>query len=313
MMVVRSLIPVGALTLILMSATSPGALAQGGRGAGPGQPAQTGRAGAPVDLTGYWVAIVNEDWRWRMVTPPAKDYASVPLNAEARKIADSWDVSKDGSCLAYGAAGLMRMPTRLHITWENDNTLKIDTDYGQQTRRLVFGATAAPGERSLQGFSAATWERPGRAGGAGGFGGGGFGGPPPGGAGGPGGVGGPPPAGGPGGFGPPPAGGPGGRGAPPAAGAPRGGGAPQPPRGGNLKVTTTQLSPGWLRRNGVPYSENTTLTEYYDRFTTPGGDVWFVVTTIVDDPKYLTQPFVTSSHFRQEPDAAKWDPTACKP
>ena len=269
-MAVRSLIFAGALVLIVMSATAPDTSAQRGRGAGPGQPTQSARAAAPVDLTGYWVAIVNEDWRWRMVTPPAKDYASVPLNAEGRKVADGWDVSKDGSCLAYGAAAVMRMPTRVHITWENDTTLKIDTDFGQQTRRLVFGAAPTPAERSLQGFSVAEWERPGRAGG-----GGGFGGPPP-------------------------------------AGAPRAGAPGQAPRGGNLKVTTTQLSPGWLRRNGVPYSENTTLTEYYDRFTTPGGDVWFVVTTIVEDPKYLTQPFVTSSHFRQEPDAGKWDPTPCK-
>jgi hypothetical protein len=266
---VKRLTSVVALTLIVMSAMASDTLAQRGRGGGPGQPAQSPRASAPIDLTGYWVAIVNEDWRWRMVTPPAKDYASVPLNAEGRKLADGWDVSKDGSCLAYGAAALMRMPTRLHITWENDNTLKIDTDFGQQTRRLVFGSSAVPAERSLQGFSAAEWERPGRAGGFGGF------------------------------------------GAPPPA-APRAGNAGQAPRGGSLKVTTTQLSPGWLRRNGVPYSENTTLTEYYDRFTAPNGDVWFVVTTIVDDPKYLTQPFVTSSHFRQEPDAAKWDPTACK-
>ena len=264
----KSLISACALVLVVMSATAPDTWAQRGRGAGPAQPAQSGRAGAPIDLTGYWVAIVNEDWRWRMVTPPPKDYASVPLNAEGRKLADSWDVSTDGSCLAYGAAALMRMPTRLHITWENDSTLKIETDFGQQTRRLVFGA-APSAERSLQGFSAAEWERPGRARGAGGFGG------------------------------------------PPPPGAPRAGGAAQA-QGGNLKVTTTQLSPGWLRRNGVPYSENTTLTEYYDRFMTPGGEVWFVVTTIVEDPKYLTQPFVTSSHFRQEPDASKWDPIPCK-
>ena len=269
-MAVKGLNSAGALVLIVMSATAPDTLAQRGRGAGPGQPAQPARAAAPIDLTGYWVAIVNEDWRWRMVTPPAKDYASVPLNAEGRKVADSWDVSKDGSCLAYGAAALMRMPTRLHITWENDSTLKIETDLGQQTRRLAFGAAAAPSERSPQGFSVAEWERPGRAGGAGGFGG------------------------------------------PPPAGAPRAGGAAPAQRGGHLKVTTTQLSAGWLRRNGVPYSENATLTEYYDRFTTPSGDVWFVVTTIVEDPKYLTQPFVTSSHFRQEPDAGTWDPTPCK-
>ena len=109
----------------------------GGRGA---QAPQTPSASAPIDLTGYWVSVVNEDWRWRMVTPPKGDYASVPMTDEARKVADTWDVSKDGQCDAYGAAGLMRMPTRLHITWEGDNVLKIETDAGQQTRRLLFDA-----------------------------------------------------------------------------------------------------------------------------------------------------------------------------
>lgn len=86
-----------------------------------------------------------------------------------------------------------------------------------------------------------------------------------------------------------------------------------PPRGGDLKVITTQLSGGWLRRNGVPYSDSTTVTEFYDRFGLPAGDEWLVVTTVVSDPKYLTQEFVTSTHFRREPNAAKWDPTPCKP
>ena len=103
-----------AVALVLL--VSVPVLGQRGRGGGPPQapqPPQSPQASAPIDLTGHWVAIVNEDWRWRMVTPPAKDYASVPLNAEGRRIADAWDVSKDGSCLAYGAAGLMRLPTRL--------------------------------------------------------------------------------------------------------------------------------------------------------------------------------------------------------
>jgi hypothetical protein len=239
------------------------------RGGGAGAPAAppTPQAAAPIDLTGYWVSIVNEDWRWRMVTPPKGDYASVPISPEGRKVADTWDVSKDGSCLAFGAAGLMRMPTRLHITWENDNTLKIETDAGQQTRRLVFNkAMAPPATKSLQGFSVAEWER----------------------------------------YAPPGRGG--GRGAPPAAA-----GAPPAPRFGNLKVVTTQLSGGWLRRNGVPYSEDTTMTEFFDRFAAPDGAEWLVVTTIVADPKYLAQEFVTSTHFRREPTAAKWDPAPCKP
>ena len=256
-----------------------GAGPQQGRGAGPEQGRggpQTPQASAPIDLTGYWVSIVNEDWRWRMVTPPKGDYASVPISPEGRKVADTWDTSKDGSCLAFGAAGLMRLPTRLHLTWENDNTLKIDTDNGQQTRRLVFNKSMAPpAAKSLQGFSVAEWERPAAAGRGGGGGGGGRGG----------------------------GGGGGGQGAPPAAA----------PRFGNLKVVTTQLSGGWLRRNGVPYSEDTTMTEFFDRFAAPDGAEWLVVTTVVNDPKYLAQEFVTSTHFRREANAAKWDPTPCKP
>ena len=242
---------------VLVAAIAPAAHAQRGRAAGPGpQAAQSPRASAPIDLAGYWVSIVNEDWRWRMVTPPKGDVASVPLSPEGRKIAESWDLATDGSCLAYGAAGLMRMPTRLHITWENENTLKIDTDAGTQSRRLLFDkATSPPAPKSLQGFSLAEWERA------------------------------------------------------PIGGRGRGGAAAT----GNLKVTTTSLSGGWLRKNGVPYSDQTTMTEYFDRFATPGGDQWMVITTVVNDPRYLNQEFVTSTHFRREPDGSKWDPTTCKP
>ena len=240
------------------------ALAAGGpvvaqRGQAPGaaaQPPATPRGRAPIDLTGYWVSIVNEDWRWRMVTPPKGDVASVPLNAEGTKVANAWDPATDGSCLAYGAAGLMRIPTRLNVTWQDDQTLKIETDAGQQTRVLRFDAGTPPAQRSLQGYSVAQWETP--------------------------------PAG-------------------------RGGGAPQAPRFGDLKVTTTNLTAAWLRKNGVPYSENTTVTEYFDRFQAPNKDEWLVVTTIVSDPKYLNQDFVTSTHFKKEPSGAKWSPSPCKP
>ena len=239
------------------------ALAAGGpvvaqRGQAPGaaaQPPATPRGRAPIDLTGYWVSIVNEDWRWRMVTPPKGDVASVPLNAEGTKVANAWDPATDGSCLAYGAAGLMRIPTRLNVTWQDDQTLKIETDAGQQTRVLRFDAGTPPAQRSLQGYSVAQWETP--------------------------------PAG-------------------------RGGGAPQAPRFGDLKVTTTNLTAAWLRKNGVPYSENTTVTEYFDRFQAPNKDEWLVVTTIVSDPKYLQQDFVTSTHFKKEATGAKWGPAPCK-
>ena len=145
-------------------------MAQGQQPPAPApQPPATPRGRAPIDLTGYWVSIVNEDWRWRMVTPPKGDLASVPLNPEGTKVANAWDPATDGSCLAYGAAGLMRMPTRLNITWQDDRTIKIDTDAGQQTRLLRFDGGAPPAQRSLQGYSVAQWEpvpQPGRGGGA---------------------------------------------------------------------------------------------------------------------------------------------------
>ena len=241
-----------ACALLLVLATDVTAQ-QAPAGRGGQQPPQSPRASAPIDLTGNWVSIVNEDWRWRMVTPPKGDYASVPMTDEAKKVADTWDVSKDGQCEAYGAAGLMRIPTRLRITWEGDTALKIETDAGQQTRRLLFDRTAKPGGRTLQGHSLAEWERP----------------------------------------------------------APQGRGQAAPP-GGALKVVTNNLRAGWLRKNGVPYSENTLVTEYFDRFEAPTGDQWFTVTTIVEDPRYLAQPFVTSSHFKKEPDGAKWSPAPCK-
>ena len=243
--------------LALVLAGGARAVAQGQQPAPPApQPPATPRGRAPIDLTGYWVSIVNEDWRWRMVTPPKGDVASVPLNAEGTKVANAWDPATDGSCLAYGAAGLMRIPTRLNITWQDDRTIKIETDAGQQTRVLRFDAGTPPAQRSLQGYSVAQWE--------------------------------------------------------PAPQPGRGGGAPQVPKFGNLKVTTTNLTAGWLRKNGVPYSENATVTEYIDRFKAPNNDEWLVVTTIVSDPKYLNQDFVTSTHFKKEANGAKWSPSPCK-
>jgi hypothetical protein len=270
----------------------------GGQGAGA-PPAVSGRAAAPVDFVGYWVSVVTEDWRFRMVTPPKGDYASVPLNAEGRRVADTWDPSKDGMCDAYGAAAIMRMPGRVRFTWEDDDTLKIETDAGQQTRLLHFRGTApAGGDKTPQGYSVAQWVG-GAAPGLGGF--GGFGGnvATPDLANRGGGANAAPDA-----RGAAPAA-PGGRGAGPNPGAPAG------LRWGVLRVVTTGLRPGWLRKNGVPYSANTTLTENFMRFT-DGTDVWFTVTTTVEDPTYLAQPFITSSNFKREADASKWKPVPCR-
>ena len=116
------------------------------RGAPP--PAPTAKASAPIDLTGYWVAVVNEDWRYRMVTPAKGDYRGVPITKEALKIVNAWDPAADeaagNQCKSYGAAAIMRVPGRIHVTWQDDNTLRLDTDAGTQTRLFQFGSVPAP-------------------------------------------------------------------------------------------------------------------------------------------------------------------------
>jgi hypothetical protein len=268
-----------ALTMLAgaAGAAAPTVFAQGPPGGGRGavQPPRTARAAAPVDLTGYWVSVVTEDWRWRMQTPARGDFAGVPLNRVAREIGSKWDPAKDeaegNQCKAYGAAAIMRVPGRLHITWADDNTLKIETDSGTQTRQLKFappGPPAAappstpPGRPSFQGDSAAKWE-----------------------------------------------------------GIQRGPGTPdflpiglnprEGTRGRSLEVVTTNLRPGYLRKNGVPYSGRTTVQEFFDLSTERNGDIWFVVTTIVEDPEYLTEPFVTSTNFKKQADATGWNPQPC--
>src|SRR5262252_4963391 len=130
-----------------------------------GQAPKTGKAAAPADFTGYWVSVISEDWRWRMVTPLKGDSSSIPVTPESRKVLESWDPAKDEAaglqCKGYGAAGLMRLPGRVHITWQDDTTLKLETDTGTQTRLFHFSGTAPVTEKpSWQGYSAANWERP---------------------------------------------------------------------------------------------------------------------------------------------------------
>ncbi|HTM05187.1 MAG TPA: hypothetical protein VL173_16875 [Vicinamibacterales bacterium] len=267
------------VVLVVVVATVPGQ----GRQGSPAPP-RTARSAAPIDLTGYWVSVVTEDWRWRMLTPPKGDAQSVPINAEGKRVTEAWDLAKDNAaglqCKAFGVGGIMRQPGRLHITWADDNTLKIEADAGTQTRLLNFDrAKHAPAEKTWQGFSVAQWVGPPRARGAGPA-------PTP--------------------FSPtvPGGGGSGLRGGPPPAAAIS--------QGGSLEVTTTAFRDGYLRKNGVPYSQDATIVEYFDRLPpSPNGDVWLLVMTMVDDPKYLTQPFYTSTHFKLERDGSKWKPSAC--
>jgi hypothetical protein len=232
---------------------------------GRGGPPPTPQAGAPVDLAGTWVSIVTEDWRWRMMTPPKGDYASVPLNAEGRRIADSWDLERDNTngeaCRPFGAANIMRVPARVRFSWNNETTLRLETDAGQQTRVFQFEPTGEPiGETTWQGHSVAEWDQVAQENGFG--------------------------------FGPPPG---------------NTGGMT-----GHLKVVTTNMRPGYLRWNGVPYSEDAILTEHFNQHTDPvSGEEWFTVVAIVDDPTYLTVPFIVSSSFKREMDESRWNPTPC--
>src|SRR6187200_3702054 len=136
--------------------------AQRGGGRGPQAP-PTARAAAPFDLTGQWVSLITEDWRHRQFTPPKVDYVPLPLSPAARKVADSWDPAKDEAageqCKAYGAAGLMRLPTRIRIAWQDDTTLKLETDAGTQTRLFYFGTPQGNGGE-WQGLSSAAWDAP---------------------------------------------------------------------------------------------------------------------------------------------------------
>ena len=163
---------------------------------------QTPKAAAPIDLTGYWVSVVTEDWRYRMVTPAKGDYQGVPMTPDARKVADAWDPAKEEArgdqCKSYGAPALMRVPGRLHITWQDDQTLKHGDRRRQADPHFSFrrsGTAAGGAARRCRAIRSAQWE------------------------------------------------------------ARRGAAAPPD---GSMKVTTTNLKAGFLRKNGVPYSENAT-------------------------------------------------------
>ena len=214
------------------------------RGRGGGAPPASPRQAAPIDLTGNWVSPVIEDWKFRMVVPNKGVFDGVPLNPQGRELGMKWDPAADEAageqCRGFGAGAIMRLPGRLRISWQDDTTLKVETDTGTQTRVFSFRPSPA-GEPSWQGTSAASWNVPGR----------------------------------------------------------------------SLKVITTNLKPGYVRRNGAPYSARATITEYWELHTLPNKDEWLTITTKVDDPTYLTRPYLTSSDFKKLPAATGWTPTPC--
>ena len=253
-----------ALVLIVIAAFGVLAVAplDAQRGGGArGQAPPTPKADAAIDITGTWTAVITEDWALRMVTPRKGDYTRVPMTPAARKIADAWDPARDETageqCRGYGAPGIMRLPGRLRISWQDDTTMKMELEAGNQTRVFHFaepgpkgpGLPERPGQPdpTWQGESRAQWQY-----------------------------------------------------------------TVNPPRTGELKVLTNRLRPGYLRKNGVPYSANTTMTEYYHRMTAPNGDVWLTVVAEITDPDNLREPFVQSTHFKRLAPNATFKPEACE-
>ena len=289
---------VGAWLLFLAPSMVQGQAGRGGRGGPP----PTAKALSPIDLTGYWAAVISEDWHVRMLTPPKGDFgigapgaivipgratavgsganpaedSNIPYKAKGGLAAMQWDPAKDeaegNQCKAFGAPGIMRQPTHLHITWQDDSTLKLEADFGTQTRLFHFAPPTPEGQINFQSGAYIPGEAPKVE-------------PPPG---------------------------------TPASGQGYSiaswtimGGRGNYEKAGSLKVVTTHLKPGYYWRNGVPYTGDAVLTEHFRTLDLPDGSTWITLVQIVEDPEYLTQPFIVNYHFKKLPDGSKWNPTPC--
>ena len=118
------------------------------------------REAAPIDLTGNWVSLISEDWRYRMIRPPQGDYMGVSLNDEGLRVADLWDPSAETGmeCRVFGAPAIMRLPVRLNVRWDGDETLRVDIDAGMQTRLFRFAPPSPGAGPTWQGDSVAEWQ-----------------------------------------------------------------------------------------------------------------------------------------------------------
>jgi len=291
--------PMLAMTATAILLAAPSALEAQGRGGG--RPANA-RASAPIDLTGYWTSVVTEDWRLRMLEAPKGDFGvgapgavtrpgaqayglgpnpslggSIPYKAKGAQAALLWDPAKDqaegNQCKAYGAAGVMRQPTHLHITWLDDNTLKLEADSGTQTRIFHFIPPPQGGQMT---YNNGVYTPP------------------------------EPPK-----FNAPPGTAPSSQGYSVAMWTTMGGDRENYERSGTLNVVTSRMKPGYYWRNGMPYTENATVTEHFRTMDLPDGSTWIILVQIVEDPDYLTQPFIINYHFKKLPDSSRWNPTPC--
>jgi len=235
-----------------------------GPAAPPAPPVATNaKTAAPFDLTGQWVALITRDWQFRMVVPGRGEYQGIPLNLAGKQRADAWDAKEDEKagkqCEAYGAGAVMLVPERLRIGWVDDDTLRVETDAGMQTRLLRFrpDPNAASAPASWQGQSKASWlmhavSDPG--------------------------------------FGQP----------------------ANEGHFGSLKIATTNMLAGLLRKNGVAYSTHSELLEYWDVQQDPvTKKEYLIVTASLRDPELMITNYNYVATFEREADASKWDPTPC--
>jgi hypothetical protein len=243
----------------------PGAAPPAAGAPGAPGPALTAKAGAPFDPTGLWVSLVTRDWHFRMVVPRRGEYQGIPLNLAGKQRADAWDEKADeklgNQCAPYGAGVVMLVPERLRIGWLDEDTLRIETDAGMQTRLLRFrpDVGAAPVPASWQGQSKAAWLLHAAS-------------------------------------------------EPPALG----GQVADEGHFGVLKITTDNMLAGLIRKNGVAYSEHSSLTEYWDLQQDPVTKTeYLIVTASLHDPDLLLTNYNYVATFQRESDASKWDPTPC--
>ena len=197
-------------------------------------------------MTGQWVAVVNEDWRWRMVTPPVGDTASLPLNERGRAAAAAWDLERDKAegnlCKAFAGPGLSGNPRASGSTGRMADSLRLEFDAGRQVRLFEF-APGPSAERSLR-------DTPKRSG---------------------------------------------------FVGRSRAACSASAHRQRRIARRAHDAARGgYLRPNGVPFSERATVKEFFSTFTLPGdAGAWLIVTTVVTDPEYLTTELVISRSSRR--------------
>jgi hypothetical protein len=156
----------------------------------------------------------------------------------------------------------MRLPSRVQITWQDENTLKLDIDTGMQTRLFHFDQREPQGPRDWQGWSYAEWELSGDTNRQLVF-----------------------------------------------AGARTS--LDEVQTSGSLRVDTTNLRAGYLRKNGVPFSDDAFMTEYYNLIVEGDGSQYLVIQTFVEDPRYLDAHFVRTLQFKREPNGSKRMPIDC--